>query len=387
MINVFNYEQIKSCLTAKNMPTQEEIEAIVEPFTRKKSNLNLVVGIIDKDSQKVDKFGQFQENSPAPPREHMLFEIGSITKVFTATLLSILVENQELELQAPVSSLLPEYKNLPEHITLESLVTHTSGLPRLPANFIKVAKKNADNPYADYTVDHLNEYLRNYTEKGATFGQISYSNLGAGLLGHVLARYLDLSYEDAIITRICNPLGLKNTRITLTDEQRARLAIARSPQGKPVSNWDLPTLAGAGALRSDADDLLKFLSANLKPAQTPWESAINQTHKLRCDQFPPPGAIPKLLSQIGKLWQRKSRINQKEIGIALGWFIIDLPGVDQRIYWHNGGTGGYRSSMSFVKETGTGVVVLCNYGYGIGEMLGQYSVDTIGLKILAQLHS
>ncbi|NET50536.1 MAG: serine hydrolase, partial [Merismopedia sp. SIO2A8] len=227
-----------------------DIETIVEPFVSKKRNINLVVGVINGDLHSILGFSGFSEPSSSTPDGDTLFEIGSITKVFTSTLLSILVEDGQLELKNFIGNLITKYEHLPRNITLESLATHTSGLPRLPSNLMKSAQKDPENPYAAYTIENLDEYLRSYDGKNVkTLGIISYSNLGVGLLGHILAHNLEISYEEAIVSRICNPLTLSNTRITLTDEQQARLAIGRSSKGKPVKNWDLPTFAGAGALK------------------------------------------------------------------------------------------------------------------------------------------
>ncbi|NEO32311.1 MAG: beta-lactamase family protein [Symploca sp. SIO3C6] len=365
-----------------------DIETIVEPFVSKKRNINLVVGVINGDLHSILSFTGFSEPSSSTPDGDTLFEIGSITKVFTSTLLSILVEDGQLELKDFIGNLITKYEHLPRNITLESLATHTSGLPRLPSNLMKSAQKDPENPYAAYTIENLDEYLRSYDGKNVkTLGTISYSNLGVGLLGHILAHHLEMSYEEAIVSRICNPLTLSNTRITLTDEQQARLAIGRSSKGQPVKNWDLPTFAAAGALRSTANDLLKFLAANLKPNQTPFEQAINNMHKIRCEQFPPVEGIPKLLSGVMKLFPNEPLVLTQHRGIALGWFITHLPSVQKDVYWHNGGTGGYRSFYGFVKDTCTGVVILSNHANGIFEMLNKYSVDTIGLKILEKINS
>lgn len=129
-------------------------------------------------------------------------------------------------------------------ITLLDLATHTSGLPRLPDNF---SPKNADNPYADYTVEQMYAFLSGYTlprDIGATY---EYSNLGSGLMGHLLARNDGTNYEALVLERICRPLGMTNTQVVLTPGLKARLATGHNAAGERVSNWDLPTLAGAGA--------------------------------------------------------------------------------------------------------------------------------------------
>lgn len=365
-----------------------EIEKIVEPFLAKKSKINLVVGLMAGNTDIIMGFGDFSESSSVKPDGKTLFEIGSITKVFTTTLLSSLVNRRELHLDTSVASLISKYKNLPEYITLESLATHTSGLPRIPDNLLKSARQNMANPYAAYSQVDLDEYLASYDGKSSkTVGKISYSNLGMGLLGYILAQHLNLDYEEAIKTFIRNPLELSDTSITLTEEQKARLAIGRSAKGKPVSNWDIPTLGGAGALKSHGEDMLKFLRANLQPSQTNLGEAIIEGQQMRCTEFPTPPTISKILSQISRFFPNQTKVKTEIKGIALGWFISDLKSVEKQVYWHNGGTGGYRCFCGFVKETDTAVVVLANYADGILNQLRGYSVDTLGMQILEKMNS
>ena len=135
-------------------------------------------------------------------------------------------------------------------ITLQDLATHTSGLPRLPAN---IAPKDATNPYADYTVDQLYDFL-GYQLPRDIGEKYEYSNLGAGLLGHVLARRAGMDYETLVRTRITGPLGMKSTTISLSQEMKTRWLPGKARCCSRRANWDLPTLAGAGALRSSVND-------------------------------------------------------------------------------------------------------------------------------------
>ena len=368
------------------------IETVVNPYLAKKENINLVVGVIDNEYKSVLGFGKFGDSFSDTPNGNTIFEIGSITKVFTATLLSILVENKKIELTTPIKNLKKEYEHIPEKITMEKLATHTSGLPRLPTNFMKLEQMDMENPYAFYKLEDLETYMQNYDGKPErTFGKISYSNLGFGLLGYILSLQLKQPFEELIIKNICNPLGLLDTRITMTNEQKTRLAIGNSPRGKPVKNWDFSVLEGAGALRASANDLLEFLSANLQISSSPLKQAITRTHELKCEFFASPVGFQKLL-RVGHFLNlvAQSRggplVKVKHKGVALGWFVSLLPSISKNIYWHNGGTGGYRSFCGFVKDTNTGVVVLSNYSEGICDTFRKYSVDTIGFKILENIN-
>jgi CubicO group peptidase (beta-lactamase class C family) len=253
-------------------------------------------------------------------------------------------------LSDPVSKYLPEGVKLPERggksITLVDLSTHTSGLPRMPTNF---APKDAANPYADYTVEQMYQFLAGYSLPRDIGSKYEYSNLGGGLLGHVLARRAGQSYEDLVRARIIRPLGLNDTGITLTAGMKERLAVGHDERLKPASNWDLPALAGAGALRSTGNDMLTFVGAFLGYQETPLAPAMKAMLETRRPAQPP-----------------------METGLA--WLVLK-PG-SQTIVWHDGGTGGYRSFVGFDPDARVGVVVLANAGTMVG-------VDDIGLHLLA----
>jgi CubicO group peptidase (beta-lactamase class C family) len=245
---------------------------------------------------------------------------------------------------------LPAGVKVPERsgkvITLQDLSTHTSGLPRLPNNF---NPKDPSNPYADYSVEQMYQFLSGYTLPRDPGAQYEYSNLGGGLLGHVLARRAGMDYEALLRARITGPLGLTNTRITLSDEMKARLAVGHNEKLAPVPGWDLPTLAGAGAIRSSANDLLTFLSAYLGYKNSPMAPAMSRMLTVRR-----PTPTP-------------------DMEIALGWHIIKSRGND--LIWHNGGTGGYRTFAGYDPKTRVGVVVLANASTIVG-------VDDIGRHLL-----
>ena len=370
-----------------------DIETLVAPWIAHKDHINVVIGVIQGSDRWIK--GWAHPAAPDSPEVDLpdgdtLFELGSITKIFTATLLSLLVESRKLELTTPINRLGSAYQQLPDAITLESLATHTSGLPRLPDNLRESFLKDQQNPYAAYTFEDLHEYLQKQDGKlGKTIGTISYSNLAAGILGNILADQCGQSYEEAIVQYICNPLGLTDTRITLSDRQQVRLAMGHLEDGKPAKHWDLPTLAGAGALRSTANDLLTLLAAHLTPEQTPMAQALLNTHGLRATTFAQSRDFLALLEFLAK-WVQRLRgdlLIHQETGVALGWFMEYLPTIDRYVYTHAGGTGGHRSFCGFIKETQTGVVVLSNYGEVLSSLFGRYSIGKVGLKLLEMLNS
>ena len=266
--------------------------------------------------------------------EQSVFEIGSITKVFTGILLADMVLRGEVRLDQPIAELLPATVKVPSRngkvITLGNLSMQNSGLPRLPSN---MAPKDPTNPYADYTVANLYEFLSGHELRRDPGVQYEYSNLGVGLLGHALALKAGKSYEALVKERILDPLGMKNTAITLSKDMRAHLAEGHDGEGKVVPNWDLPTIAGAGALRSTLADMRRFIAAAASP---------------------PNNAIGKAIAMA---IEPRYTVNQS-LTMGLNWHRIAMAG--DTIVWHNGGTGGYRTFIGFNTRTKASVVTLAN---------------------------
>ena len=309
-----------------------KLDTLSLPLVENQWVYGAVVGLVNEQGIQTVGYGHVAEQRPERPDAQTVFEIGSISKVFTGLLLADMAARGEVALSDPVQSLLGDSMSVPKRgdrqITLEDLATHASGLPRMPSNFYP---KNAGNPYADYTVEQMAKFLATYKLPRDPGARSEYSNLGMGLLGHALALRAGQSYEQLLRARICEPLQLPDTWISLDDDRRSRLATGHDADGKPVANWDLPTLAGAGAIRSTAADMLRFLAANLAIAPTPFAAAMVETHKVHFKN--PAGSR----GDVGLAWQ------------------IDH---GRQALWHNGGTGGYHSFCAFMPEKRAGVVVL-----------------------------
>lgn len=276
-----------------------------------------------------------------PVDEHSVFEIGSITKTFTGILLADKVVKGEVKLNDPLQQYLPEGVTAPtrngEVITLVTMSNHTSALPRLPSNF---APKNPNNPYADYSEQQMYDFLKGYALTRDIGSQHEYSNYAQGLLGNVLAKKSGLSYEDLMIKIIADPLGMKNTRITLTPEMKKNLAIGHAG-GAEAENWDLASLAGAGAIRSTAVDMAKYISANMGMIKSSADAAIQLSHK----QTTKEGITPK---------------------VGLGWMLTRSGEID--LITHGGGTGGYRTFAGFIPAEKKGVIVMTNSTTGVDDI-------------------
>ena len=240
-------------------PSDAEIRQILaDRVDKQRQSVGIVVGVLEPAGRRIVTYGSPAKSDPRRLDGETIFEIGSTSKVFTALLLADAAERQEVALTDPVAKYLPASVRMPKRgrdITLQDLATHTSGLPRLPTN---LSLKDAANPYADYSVDQLYAFLSSYELPRDVGAQYEYSNLGGGLLGHALALRAGMSYEALVESRITRPLGMTSTRITLSSEMKSRLATGYGPTLQPTANWDLPTLAGAGALRSTGNDLLTF---------------------------------------------------------------------------------------------------------------------------------
>jgi serine-type D-Ala-D-Ala carboxypeptidase/endopeptidase len=311
----------------------------------------MVVGIVDSGGRRIVSYGSLAKDDKRPLDGNTVFEIGSMTKVFTSLVLMDMVRRGEVTLTDPISKYLPATVKVPERngrkITFADLSTQSSGLPRMPTNF---NPKDAENPYADYSVQQMYDFISGYTLTRDIGSQYEYSNLAVGLLGHVLTLRAGKSFEDLVRSRICDPLAMKDTRVTLTAEMRARLATGHSAAGTPVANWDVPTLAGAGALRSTTNDILTFLAANLGYTKTPLAQAMADEISIRR----PTG--------------------QPGLEIAYAWHVQTKDG--NSIIWHNGGTGGYRTYMGFDPKSRVGVVVLSNISTNEGpDDIGRHLLD------------
>jgi D-alanyl-D-alanine-carboxypeptidase/D-alanyl-D-alanine-endopeptidase len=341
------------CLTAACVSPQlnipEEVEKNIEERIDNGESVGLVVGFIDPEGNR-EYFccGTLTMNGKRPVDEYSVYEIGSITKVFTGIVLADMVLKGEVNLDDPAEQYLPGTIKIPSRngnkITLGHLASHSSALPRMPFNFRPI---EPENPYADYTVENMYAFLSAYHLQRDIGEKYEYSNLGMGLLGHILSLRAKMDYEQLIIQRVCRVLGMEDTKIAFTEDMKKRLARGHDASGE-VPNWDIPTLAGAGALRSTAADMLTFLGANMGIKHTPLLPAMEMAHEPRV--------------QAG---------NDMKVGLA--WHIRDNG--KTQIVWHNGGTGGYRTFCGFVKDKNTGVVILSNMNIGADD-IGFHLLDS-----------
>jgi CubicO group peptidase (beta-lactamase class C family) len=317
-------------------PLAGRVDRLAAPYIESGTVLGMVVGVYDGSEELIRGYGA---GKPGPDT---VYEIGSVSKVFTGILLAALVADGSVRLDQPVAELLPNGTRVPaigeRRITLVDLSTHTSGLPRMPDNF---APKDPRNPYADYTFELMAEFLARVQPEQTPGTAYKYSNVGTGLLGVALARKAGKSYEELLVERVTGPLGMKSTAIALPPELKARLAPGHNASGQPESNWDLPAFAGAGGIRSTAADMMRFLRANLDP--TALGGTLASAREVR---YAPPGAGAHR--------------------VGLGWHISPAS-----IHWHNGQTGGYHSYAAIDTGRRRAVVILADTATGEVDALGE----------------
>lgn len=329
-------------LAAQHFPDEAGLLELIRARVDSGRAVGIVVGVLEADGTR--RYAAYGDPGPAtrPLAPESVFEIGSITKAFTGVLLAEMAARGDVELEAPLQRYVHDGVTVPTRneveITLLHLATHRSSLPRLPAN---LDMSDPMNPYASYIEEDLHAFLSSVALERDIGSEYEYSNFGMGLLGHVLAKVAGTDYETLVGERVLEPLGMSMSGITPTPEMRARLVSGHDEAGAPVPNWDIPTLAGAGALRSTAEDMLAFLEANVGVPETDLERAMRVSHESR---GPAGGAN----------------------AVGLGWHILSVG--EDRIVWHNGGTGGYRTWAGFDPERDVAAVVLTNSTHGADDI-------------------
>lgn len=296
----------------------------------------LVVGLARADGADVKAYGRSGTNRPLDERS--LLEIGSVTKTFTGLLLAEMAGRGEVRLDDPIGAYLPSGVRTPKRagreITLEDLATHTARLPRSGGTLMRQSLRNRTQPFADYSYADLYEAVTHTGIRPGIGKKVRYSNLGFGLLGHILGMAGGKPYEELVTERVCRPLGLKDTSTATVGD---RLTSGHSRKGRRVPPFEIDTLAGAGVLRSSARDMVRYLQAHLRPETTPLAEPLELVQRSRRD------------------------IRKGRLAIGLAWMVLVKDG--GRTLWHNGGTMGFGAFAGFQRGTSVGLVVLYNSRY------------------------
>jgi CubicO group peptidase (beta-lactamase class C family) len=322
---------------AQTLPNDEEIrQLLADRIDVQKKSVGMVVGVITPQGRRLVTYGRLNQGDVRPLDGDTVFEIGSVTKVFTALLLADMAQRGEVHLEDPVAKYLPPTVHVPERngrsITLVDLATQTSGLPFFPPD-IPLDDRAAD-VVAKYTTRQLYAFLSTWNPPRDIGSKWEYSDVGFGLLGQALARRAEVDYESLVHERVVKPLGLASTAITLSPQMKRRLAVGHDAELRPAPSVNMPAFEGAGSLRSSANDLLSFLACFVGLKESPLAPAMASMLTTR---RPGPG------------FQQ-----------ALGWWIVSLKEGDPGFVFHGGQTSGFASSVGFDPQTHVGVVVLSN---------------------------
>ena len=321
--------------------TDKRVDSIARNYIQKGNTVGLSIGVIHHGVMHTYNYGETVAGNNQLPEVNSIYEIGSITKTFTATLLAYYANEGKLKLTDPITNYLPDSvaanKEL-QGITLKMLSNHTSGLSRLPDNF-EFHSSDPYDPYKDYTKKHLYEYLKTCKLNSMPGENYAYSNFGIGLLGSILEQVSGKTFEEMVKEVICNPLGMRNTGQHLTAAQRQNFVTVYNEDGKATSPWTFQVLAACGALKSTLEDMLLYLKANMNQAPSALSQAIWLTHKITYD---------------------------KDIKLGLGWHMIVVNGVEY--YFHDGATYGCSSFLAFDIEKKLGIVVLSNSGISTNDL-------------------
>lgn len=324
-----NYENVINNFSKSELITKQQSKIIFENAKKFPNHTQIAIAIIKEG--KVSYFGINKESDTISTIDNKksIFEIGSITKVFTSTLLSNFVKDKKIKLNDNINDYLNLTFNNGTKISFKTLANHTSGLPPLPSN-LDLTKVNPQNPYKEYNKKELVEYLTKHliiSQKPKL--KYEYSNLGVGLIGYTLSEIENISYDSLLQTKIFSKYNMLNSTAKL-NKVNGELIKGQDASGSEVSNWEFSVLAGAGGILSTVEDLSKFAIAQF--------DCSNKELKLTR--------------------QKTFEINDN-MSIGLGWHIIKSKS-GSILNWHNGGTGGYSSSIAIDMKNKNGIIILSN---------------------------
>jgi len=295
-----------------------------------------------------DQYSTVHLGQKVKPDDATIYELGSISKVFTSLLLADAVVKGEIELDGEADA--PNGANIkfPSHnyrrVKWIDLSTHRSGLPRLPVN---MDATTLIDPYKLYDSKKAAAAL-NELELPRSPGQSQeYSNFAVSVLGYMIGENTGKSYQQLLQERVSKPLGMADCSVSLSEDQKKRLATPHSSFGQDTPAWSFADLPGAGGIRATMSDMMLFAKAQLNP---------------------PEG---KLGEAIELAWQQHTEASDSGSAMGLGWMIQG-----DGTHWHNGGTGGSRSMLLLNRTENLAIIVLCN--------TAEREVDQLAKRLMLQ---
>ena len=327
--------------------TEEWVEKMASPLVDRGIADGLSIGYVEGEHWGIVHLGTAnQDKQTADFRT--VYEIGSISKVFTSLLLADAVVRGEIDLDAvaevanPAGIQFPTYNDTP--ITWIDLSTHRSGLPRLPTNF---QPTDMVDPYRNYDSKEAAAFLKEYKLPRKPGESHEYSNFGVSVLGYMIAQKAGKSFEQLLQEKIAEPLGMIDCIVSSLDNQGQKLATPHSKFGSATPRWTFADLPGAGGVNASMRDMMRFAKAQLNPPSEELGEAIELA------------------------WKQHRDADASGPAMGLGWLIKG----DGQTRWHNGGTGGSSSALFINRDSKCAVIVLCNTSL-------HTAVDELAMKLV-----
>jgi len=338
------------CATPAFAISNDDVQAaLAQRFEGDRTGACIAAGVIDNGAIATAYYCA-DPKSQRPYDEHTAFEIGSVTKTMTAALLAEFIARGEVTLDDPIAKLLPPGTRVPSFnghdITIGEIVTHTSGLPGIPANY---HPRDVNNPYADATERDLLDALAATKLTREPGSKWEYSNFAVMVLSYALAKRSGKDYETLLRERVLVPLGMNETYVARRPPE-VHLAQGHLPGGAPATPWDFhPDMAGVGGVRATLPDMLRYIEGELGTRDSAITPALGRTQDL-----------------VATVSGHR---------MAMNWNLLTPNG--HSFLAHEGGTGGYSSFAGFDHAAKRGVVLLCDTALTATGGLG-----SLGLHLL-----
>ena len=369
----------------------EHVDNLGNKYVKKRKNHGLVIGIIYANETSVNAYGEISKTDKTVPNANSIFEVGAATSVFTTTLMQLQADRNKFQQDDPVHLYLdletniPAYHPLkcvnvdlvpnisdgnqevgqreiyrcyedpmgkPECITFCDLAAHISGLPHSPKEWFKwkaIGKNKLGNDFKDFTIEKYFTRLQSLKLEYVPGTKYIHSDFGIALLGNAMSKISGLSYEQLLTQELLKPLGMENTRLTFPQDTELQIVPGHNRKGRQVASWNFDAMAPAAGLKTSMKDLLTFVNANLNPPSKKFENAFAETQQ----------------SKVNVMFGKGGRFTS----MGYGWYTSTLTEESNLpVVWINGGTGGFRSFIGFIKDTNTAVVILSNSANGVDEM-------------------
>ena len=314
-----------------------------------KGNKGLVIGVIDGDTTYTFGYGVTDDMTSQTPNEYTFFQIGSVTKVFTGLAIQQLIELQKINLEQKINDVLPTSHHLPQgnEITIRQLLTHYSGLPKLPSNFNE-HKINEYNPYKYYMPIHWQQYLHNAITTIPIGSGFQYSNVNYALLGDIIANVSGMSYDQYIMHNILQVCDMKHSGLDIGSVNSSEIATPHRFNGSATEILEFASMESSGAMYSCMHDLLLFMRQNME-------------------------TTTRLYSSLLQCMQALASTDLKRVKYGMGWQLYYQSKRGPVVVTHSGSTEGHRVYIGFTKGKKKGVVVLSN---------SANAPDYIGIELL-----